>query len=59
MTTITVKNSRTAAVPDFSNAATRETIVEDATRAVRSDELTLVRRLMRQRGRAAGRGVAR
>ena len=48
MTTIPVKNPHPAAVRDFSSAATREKIVDDAKRTVRSEEVTLVRRLMRR-----------
>jgi len=48
MTTIPVKNPRPAAVRDFSSATTRAKIVDDAKRTVRSEEVTLIRRLMRR-----------
>jgi len=53
MTTIRVKNPRTAAVRDFSSEATRTRIVDDAKRKIRAEEVTLVRRLMRRTARTA------
>jgi hypothetical protein len=53
MTTITIKNPRPAAVRDFSSQAIRARIVDDARRKVRSEEVTLVRRLMRRAARTA------
>jgi hypothetical protein len=52
MTTIPVKNSRRAVVRDYSKPETRDKIIAAAKRQVRSEEVTLVRRLMRRRGRS-------
>lgn len=51
MTTIRVKNSRPVVVRDYSKRETRDQIVAAAKRQVRSEEVTLVRRLMRRRAK--------
>lgn len=51
MTTIQVKNARSVDVQDYSTPARREQINQASREQVRSEEQTLVRRLMRARSK--------
>jgi hypothetical protein len=55
MTTIRVKNPRSAVVRDYSKVETRDEIMKAAKQQVRSEQVILIRRLMRQRRDRAGR----
>jgi hypothetical protein len=50
MTTIRLKNLRSAVVSDYSKIETRDAIMKAAKQQVRSEQVILIRRLMRQKG---------